>query len=162
MPTIQRASLVALFLVAAGAVPVTHAATSALGSTICVRAGVAGAAGSGLEYSATGVANVSSVPVDVLCTLFRDNTINTNGMQDLEMAVRDPDSATPGGFICDAISADRNGIGVKQVRRSSTKLGESVLDWGGSVNSGKAKGIYLVRCTVPIGGSIHSLYYQEP
>jgi hypothetical protein len=161
MPTIQRASLVALFLVSVGAVPATHAATSALGSTVCVRAGVIGASGSGLEYLSSGVRNGSGASLDVICTLFRDNTVNTNGMQDLELALLDPNS-TPGGFICDAISADRKSSQVKIVRRTSTKVGEFILDWGGSLNVSVARGHYAIRCTVPNGGVIHSLYYEEP
>src|SRR5690349_21426617 len=107
MLTIQRASLVVAFLVTAGALPLNHvhAASSVVGSTVCVRADVVGASGSGLVYTTYGVNNVSGLSVDVVCTLFRDNTSNTNGLQDLELSITDPSSG-PGGFICDAISLD--------------------------------------------------------
>jgi hypothetical protein len=161
--SIQRASLTAAFLLALGAVPFTHvqAATSVLGSTVCVRADVVGASGSGLVYNSMGVNNISGAQADIICTLFRDNTTNTNGMQDLELAIKDPNSA-PGGFICDAISLDRKGLPVKVVRRTNTVVGDSVLDWGGSVNISVNKGPYAVRCSVPNGGWIRSAFYLEP
>jgi hypothetical protein len=163
MPTIQRAFLIALFLVAAGAVPLSHAqaASTVLGATVCVTADVVGGAGSGLLYSSGGVSNVSGRQADIICSLFRDNPINTNGMQDLELSISDP-STGPGGFICDALSLDRKGSTKKVVRRTNTAVGESVLDWGGSVNVSVSKGYYLVRCSVPNGGWIRSIYYLEP
>jgi hypothetical protein len=163
MPNFQRASLVVAFLVTAGAFPLTHAkaATSVLGSTVCVRADVVGASGSGLFYSTYGLNNISGVNVDVVCNLFRDNTTNTNGLQALEVSITDPSSG-PGGFICDAISLDRYGMTKKIVPRTNTAVGNSILSWGSSVNVSVSKGFYALRCTVPNGGWIRSLYYQEP
>lgn len=164
MSTIQRASLVVAFLLVSGAVPIQHAqaATTTLGSTMCVRAGVNGLSGTGLIYDFNGVTVATGTggePVDIICTLFRDNTTNTNGMQDLEMSVFDP---TTGSIFCDAMSLDRKGIQKKVVRRQSSVVGESVLDWGGSVNLSVSKGYYAIRCRVPNGGAIRSIYYLEP
>jgi hypothetical protein len=161
--TIQRASLIVAFLVTAGAVPMSHAvaATTVLGPTVCVRAGTVGAAGNGLVYETGRVTNTTVANADVVCSLFRDNTTNTNGMQDMEMAIDDP-TPMPGTFSCDAISLDRKGLTKKFANRKSTIVGEQVLDWGGSVNASVAKGHYAVRCTIPPGGSIHSIYYLEP
>jgi hypothetical protein len=148
-------------LVVVGAVPFARAtaATSVLGPTVCLVANQNGQGG--LVYITAGVQNISGAPIDVVCTLFRDNTTNTNGMQDLEMAIQDP-SASPGGFICDAVAQDRKGLTTKVVRRTNTGVKDQVLDWGGSVNVSVSKGHYAVRCTVPNGGTIRSIYYQEP
>jgi hypothetical protein len=163
MPTIQRAFLIVLFLVTVGAVPLGHAqaASTVLGATVCVRADTVGAAGNGLVYTSMGVNNISGAQADIICSLFRDNTVNTNGMQDLEIAIQDPSSG-PGGFICDALSLDRKGLPKKVVRRTNTVVGESVLDWGAAVNISVSKGAYVVRCSVPNGGWIRSVYYLEP
>jgi hypothetical protein len=163
MLTIQRASLAVALLVTAGAIPLSHveAASSVVGSTVCVRADVVGSAGSGLVYTSGGLNNISGASVDIICTLFRDNTSNTNGMQDLEVSITDPSSG-PGGFICDALSLDRFGNSKKIVRRINTAVGNSVLDWGSSVNLSVSKGTYTLRCTVPNGGWLRSLYYLEP
>jgi hypothetical protein len=163
MLNLQRASLVVAFLITAGAFPLTHAqaATSVLGSTVCVRADVVGASGSGLIYTTYGVNNISGTSVDVVCNLFRDNTTNTTGMQALELSITDP-STGPGGFICDAISLDHYGNTKKIVNRVNTAVGNSVLNWGSNVNVSVSKGFYALHCTVPNGGWIRSIYYQEP
>jgi hypothetical protein len=162
MSKVQRAFLMVVGLVGVGVVPFAQAtaATSVLGPTVCVRANSNG--NGGLEYTSAGVANTSGASLDVVCSLFRDNTTNTNGMQDLELAITDPTSTAPGGFICDGITQDRTGSATKVIRRTSTKLGNSILDWGGSVNVSVAKGHYAIRCTVPNGGIIRSIFYQEP
>lgn len=161
MSKVQRAFLMVVGVVALGAVPVSQvgAATTVLGTTFCVRADVAGAGGSGLIYNSLGVTNAAGINVDIICSLFRDNTTNTNGMQDLELSVNDP---TTGSFFCNALSQKRDGMLVKQVPRQSTKTGEQIIDWGGSLNASVSRGHYAVRCTVPNGGVIHSIYYQEP
>src|SRR4051812_45503140 len=135
MPTIQRASLVVAFLLTFGAVPLSHAqaANTVLGSTVCVRADVVGASGSGLVYTTYGVNNISGASADVVCTLFRDNTTNTTGMSDLELSITDP-STVAGTFTCDAISLDRKGLTKKIVNRKNTAIGDTVLDWGATVN----------------------------
>jgi hypothetical protein len=163
MPTIQRASLVLVFLLTIGAVPLSHAqaASTVLGSTVCVRAEVVGAAGSGLEYTSGGVNNISGANVDVICALFRDNTSNTNGMQDLELSITDPSSG-PGGFSCDAISLDHKGLIKKIVTRKNTVVGDSVLNWGSTLNVSVSKGSYAIHCSMPNGAWIRSMYYVEP
>jgi len=163
MLTIQRASLVVAFVLSFGAVPMNHAAaaTTVLGSTICVRADLVGNASSGLIYTLGGVNNASGGPAEILCTLFRDNTTNLTGMQDLEMSISDP-STSPGGFSCNAFSLDRKGVIKKNVNRVNSVTGESVLDWGSSVNISVSKGYYAIHCTIPNGATIHSLYYLEP
>jgi hypothetical protein len=164
MPTIQRASLILASLLVTGVLPLTHAraASTTLGPTVCVRAGVNGLSGTGLIYDYNGVTVATGTgggPVDIVCTLFRDNTSNSNGMQDLEMSVFDP---TTGSIFCDAMSLDRKGIQKKISRRQTSVTGESVLDWGGSVNVSVSKGFYSIRCQVPNGGAIRSIYYVEP
>jgi hypothetical protein len=161
MSTVQRAFLMVVGLVVVGAVPFgrLRAATTVLGPTVCLRANSNGLGG--FEYISSGVTNISGAPADIVCGLFRDNTTNTNGMQDIELAISDP-SAAPGGFVCDAITQDRTGSAKKVVRRTSTAVGNSVLDWGSSVNVSVAKGHYAIRCTVPNGGTIRSIYYLEP
>jgi hypothetical protein len=161
MSKVQRAFLMVVGLVVMGAVPMGHlnAATSVLGPTVCVRAGLSGSIG--LDYTTAGVTNATGGPTDILCSLFRDNTTNTNGMQDLEMAIFDP-SASPGGFICDAVSQDRVGSARKVSRRTNTGVNNQILDWGGSVNVSVSKGHYAIRCTVPNGATIRSIFYLEP
>src|SRR6185436_5572158 len=158
---VQRAFLMVVGLVVMGAVPFgrVHAATTVLGPTVCLRANTNGLGG--VQYTSAGVENISGAPVDLVCALFRDNTTNTNGMQDLEVAVTDP-SAAPGGVICDAITQDRKGSATKVVRRTSTAVGNIVLDWGGSVNVSVSKGHYAVRCTIPNGATLRSIFYLEP
>lgn len=164
MSTIQRASLIAALLLSSGAIPIMHAraASSTLGSTVCVRAGVNGLSGTGLIYDVNGITVATGTnggPVDIVCTLFRDNTSNTNGMQDLEMAVFDP---LGGNIFCDASSFDRKAVNKRTVRRTSSVVGESILDWGSSINVSVSKGYYAIRCTVPNGGALRSIYYVEP
>jgi hypothetical protein len=163
MSKVQRAFLIVVGLVVGGAVPFARAtaASSVLGPTVCLRVGLNGGQAVGIEYTTAGVQNISGAPVDILCTLFRDNTTNTNGMQDLELAITDPSTAA-GGFICDAVSQDRTGNAKKVVRRTNTGVGNQVLDWGGSVNVSVSKGHYAVRCTVPNGATLRSIYYLEP
>src|SRR5216110_2118390 len=128
MSKVQRAFLMVVGLVGVGSVPFAHAqaATSVLGPTVCLRVGLNGGQAVGIDYSTAGVSNISGAPVDILCTLFRDNTSNTNGMQDLELAIFDPSTA-PGGFICDAVSQDRVGSARKVVRRTNTGVNNQVL-----------------------------------
>jgi hypothetical protein len=164
MSTVQRASLTVAFLLVIGAVPIQHAtaATTTLGSTMCVRAAVSGLSGTGLIYDFNGVTVATGTggeAVDIICTLFRDNTTNTNGMQDLEMSVFDP---LGGQIFCDAMSLDRRGVMKKVSRRQSSVVGEATLDWGSSVNLSVSKGYYAIRCRVPNGGAIRSIFYQEP
>jgi hypothetical protein len=161
MSKVQRAFLMVVGLVGLGAVPFANAqaASSVLGPTVCVRATSNG--NGGLEYTTAGVSNISGAPLDIVCSLFRDNTSNTNGMQALEMAIHDP-SAAPGGFICDAVSQDRVGNATKVVRRTNTGVGNRILSWGSSVNVSVSRGHYAIRCTVPNGGTIRSIYYLEP
>jgi hypothetical protein len=164
MLKIQRASLVFAFLITVGALPLTHAqaASSVVGSTVCVRADVVGASGSGLVYTSNGVNNISGANVDIICTLFRDNTTNTNGLQDLELSITVPSGLGAGDFTCDALSLDRYGMTKKIVPRANSVVGNTVLDWGSSVNLSVSKGSYSLRCTVPNGGWIRSLWYLEP
>ena len=161
MSNFRRASVMVVLLVGMGALVRAHAqaATSVLGPTICVRAGTPGS--SGLEYTSTGVTNLTGGQTDVICSLFRDNTTNTNGMQDLEVSVTDP-SPAPGGVICEASSWDRNGLIKKKASRSNTVTGNQVLDWGGSVNVSVSRGFYSMRCTLPAGATLRSIFYTEP
>jgi hypothetical protein len=169
MITFQRASLTAAFLITLGAVPMSRvkAASSVLGSTVCVRAGLTSGAGSGLKYDVYGVKADLGAPgtVEVVCTLFRDNTINTNGLQDLELSVSttvDPMTMTSGTITCNASSLDRKGVTKMTIQRSTSTLGDSVLDWGSSLNVSSAKGYYALRCTIPNLATIRSVYYLEP
>ena len=161
MSKVQRAFLMVVGVVGMGAVPFARveAATTVLGPTACLRANTNGLGG--LEYTSAGVVNISGAPADVVCALFRDNTTNTNGMQDLEVSINDP-STSPGGVICDAVSQDRNGSAKKVVRRTNTTVGNIILDWGGSLNVSVAKGHYAVRCTIPNGATFRSIFYLEP
>ena len=126
-----------------------------LGTTDCQ---LSGDAGGRLTYLVGGVTNSSGINRDVICGVVRDNTTNTNGISDLEMAVSDP---TTGSFFCDAISADRNGNLLKVVRRTSTHSGPQILDWGNTLNVGGNKGHYAITCTVPANGVIHSVFVNE-
>jgi hypothetical protein len=60
------------------------------------------------------------------------------------------------------MSLDRKGIMKKVTRRQSSLVGESNLDWGSTVNVSVSKGYYAIRCRVPNGGAIRSIFYQEP
>jgi hypothetical protein len=119
---------------------------------------LAGDAAGRLSYLVGGVMNISGINHDVMCGLLRDNTTNTNGISDLEMSVSDP---TTGSFFCDAVSADRNGNLLKVVRRTSTKSGAQILDWGASLNLSASKGHYAITCTVPNNGVIHNVFVNE-
>lgn len=162
MSIFRRASVaVVLVAMAVGTVLIAkaQAATSVLGSTVCVREGNAGS--SGLEYLSSGVINSVGAPANVICSLFRDNTTNTNGMQDLEVSIFDP-SGTAGGVTCTAFSFDRLGVIRKKVDRTATATGNIIIDWGGSVNVSVTRGHYAIRCTLPAGATLRSIFYTEP
>jgi hypothetical protein len=160
---VQRAFLMVVAVVGMGAVlfGTAGAATSVLGPTVCVPTGPSGSAG--FEYFGFGVRNETGAQHDILCTLFRDNTTNTNGMQDLEVAVK-IDPGFPGTITCDAATYDRNGNPVKVVRRTTSTANANgvVLDWGSSLNLSVSKGHYVVRCTLPDQALIRSIFYLEP
>ena len=167
MRTIKRVFFVVAFVVVVGAVPFSsaRAGSSVVGSTVCVRSDVIGAAGSGLTYTSVGVENDSGSDAEVICTLFRDNTSNTNGMTDLELAIGMSSNSTAGGtFTCQALSIDRKGIVKKQVTKqvSVASGGNTVIGWGSSLNVSVPKGAYAIECSVPIFGIIHSVFYSEP
>src|SRR5688572_698594 len=129
MSIFRRVSLMVVLVVGAGAFVFGHAraATSVLGPTSCVRLGANGS--SGLEYTSDGVKNVVGMPVNVVCSLFRDNTTNTDGMQDLEVSISDP-NPLPGILTCTAYSFDRQGVIKKQLEKKATTRGNVILDWG--------------------------------
>jgi hypothetical protein len=159
MSKFQRAFLMVVGLVGVGAVPLSHlsAATSVLGPTVCVSNG---APGTFAIYRTDGVELSGPSSGNILCTLFRDNTTNTTGMQDLEVSVNDPTSG--GGISCLAVSTKRDGSSFKTAERHTTKTGEQILDFGGSLNSSVSKGHYSITCSVAVGGVIHNIYYLEP
>jgi hypothetical protein len=155
--SVQRASTIAAFALALVAMSRNSIGADGkiMGPTDCQ---LAGDAGGRLTYLVGGVTNSSGINRDVVCEVQRDNTTNTNGVSDLEMAVSDP---TTGSFFCDAVSVDRDGVLLKVVRRQSTRQGAQVLDWGNSLNVGKSKGHYAITCTVPANGIIHSIFVNE-
>jgi hypothetical protein len=155
MSKVQRAFLMVVGLVVMGAVPLAHvsAATSVLGPTVCVSTGAGFA-----TYRTDGVEMTGSSG-QILCSLFRDNTTNTNGLQDLEVSVNDP---TTGSISCLAVSTRRDGSSLKTAERRATKTGEQILDFGGSLSSSVSKGHYSITCSMPLGAVIHNIFYLEP
>jgi hypothetical protein len=119
----------------------------------------ASVAGARLAYATSGVTNVSGINVNVVCSLVRDNTTNTNGLSDLEMVVTAP--AGGGNFDCTALAEDRNGNPVLAVHRMTSRSGAQVLDWGGSITVSASKGYYIINCDTPAGGVIHSVFHNE-
>lgn len=111
-----------------------------------------------VRYDSDGIEMVSTGGT-VMCTMIRDNVTNTNGLSDVELSVNDPTGG--GGVICDLLAQDRHGTPVKVVRRTSSRNGPQVLDWGGSLNVGASKGTYSFICLLPPGGRISSLYFNE-
>jgi hypothetical protein len=154
---VQRAFLMVVGLVVMGAVPFARAqaASTVLGATVCLRA--AGQLGN-VEYNSAGLKNTSGTSMLVVCTLFRDNTVNTNGMQDLEVAINDP----VGGTECKAISSDRQGNQKKVVTKTNGATGNVVIDFGSSLNVSVAKGYYTVQCQIPDQAIIRTIFYVEP
>jgi hypothetical protein len=155
----QRASTVAAFALAALLVPGRSMGLDGkiAGPTSCqLGASVAGAR---LSYLTSGVTNVSGINVNVVCALVRDNTTNTNGLQDLEMSVTAP--AGGGNFDCTLLSEDRQGNPVLAVHRTTTRPGAQVLDWAGSITVSTSKGYYILNCDVPNNGTIHSIFHNE-
>jgi hypothetical protein len=150
-----------VLLVGTGALVRSHAnaATSVLGPTACVKAGNQGSIG--LEYTSEGVANSTGVPTEVICSLFRDNTTNTNGMQDLEIAIRDP-NPTAGVLACTAFSYDRNGVIKKSLEKRPTTVGNVIIDWGSAINVSVSRGYYTIRCMLPVNAIVRSIFYTEP
>jgi hypothetical protein len=118
----------------------------------------AATAGARLLYNTSGVTNASTVNVNVVCTLVRDNTTNTNGLADLEMVVTAPGA---GNFDCTALAEDRNGSPVLAVHRMSNRAGTQVLDWGSSITVSASKGYYVINCDVPVNGVIRSIFHNE-
>jgi hypothetical protein len=116
-------------------------------------------AGARLAYATSGVTNVTGVNVNVVCALVRDNTLNTNGLSDLEMVVTAPTGG--GNFDCTILAEDRGGNPLIAVHRTTTTPGTHVLDWGGSVTVSGSKGYYIINCDVPANGIIRSIFHNE-
>jgi hypothetical protein len=174
MSIFRRASLgVALLVVVVVSVVAVRkalAATTVLGPTACQRG-----AGSNLNIEITsswfknpppppdGVGQ--GLPVPVTCSLFRDNTTNTNGMQDLEINISNLGASDyTATVMCTAFSYDRRGAFKKSIQKSATISGSGAvtLDWGSSINLSVSKGFYSIFCVLPPNFAIHSIYYQEP
>jgi hypothetical protein len=158
--SIQR-RFITTMLLAAGAVFALPGSSRGLdgkiaGPTACQLG--ASTAGARLSYNTSGVTNVSTVNVNVVCTLVRDNTTNTNGLSDLEMVVTAP---AAGNFDCTALAEDRGGNPVLAVHRMSDRTGTQVLDWGASITVSASKGYYVVNCDVPVNGVIRSIFHNE-
>lgn len=165
MSIFRRASLVVVLLVVAAPLSIrpAFAATTVLGPTACAIASqFDGRVEITSQYFKNPGNNGRTMPV--VCGLFRDNTTNTNGMQDLEVNITNL-GATAFTVTCTAYSYERKGgMWKKSVPRSATVgVGTGVtLDWGSSVNISVSKGFYTVYCELPIDFAIHSIYYQEP
>jgi hypothetical protein len=148
-------------LVAVGAVPFGRAtaATTVLGPSICAR----GLASNG-NVNVTGgmFQNISGAQMTVICSLFRDNTTNTNGMQDLEITVRN-DGDVANVATCTAVSYNRQGSPLKMASRTTNGTSvEQTLDFGGSLNLSVSRGHYSIFCQMPNLFSVHNIFYTEP
>ena len=111
----------------------------------------------GLTYGAGHVTNSSGATANVVCPIVRDNTSNTTGLRDAEVAVTD----ATGTMSCSAVSVDRAGTILKSVGVTIPGTGSRIIDFGSSMNLGVSRGHYQVTCSVPNGGKIHSVYYDE-
>ena len=112
---------------------------------------------SGLTYGAGHVTNTSGASASVVCPIVRDNTSNTTGLRDAEVAVTD----ATGTMSCAAVSVDRAGNILKSVGVTIPGTGSRIIDFGSSMNLGVSRGHYQVTCNVPNGAKIHSVYYDE-
>jgi len=158
---VQRASLIVVSILAfgVGALPVTdaRAASTVAGPTFCQPTN--GVTGFQVQYTTGGIQNIAGRAIDIICTLFRDNTTNTNGLSDLEVAIK-IDPAFPGTFTCVAAAVDRKGDWVRNVTKSKTSTG--IIDFGNLLNFSVTKGHYALRCSMPTNATLHSIYYLEP
>jgi hypothetical protein len=157
MSTFRRASLMAVLLVGLGALPMGHAvgASSVLGTIGCAPTGPLT---DNVEYTSAGLKNKSTATLTIVCSLFRDNTSNTNGMQDLEISLFDQ----TGGTKCAAFSFDRKGFTKKMIEKVNSTVGEAVIDFGGALNASVSKGYYAVSCSLTPQSILRSIYYVEP
>jgi hypothetical protein len=93
------------------------------------------------------------------CALQRDNTTNTNGLEDLEVQTS---SSASGVVDCEATSYDlNNNILVDKIVVAPSGTGKTI-DFGSTVNVSVAKGHYEVSCFVPPLAVIHTIFYKEP
>jgi hypothetical protein len=154
----RSAILSSALTLALAAVPGRSIANDAkvMGGTACRRASTGTMLG--LQYTTDGVVNVSGQSMQVICSILRDNTGNTNGLAGLQVGVTD---TTSGGIACDAVADDPKGNPVIVTRKSSTKLGAQVLDFGTTVSKSAAKGYYSLNCSLPNGAKISSIYSNE-
>jgi hypothetical protein len=111
----------------------------------------------GLEFTTNAVTNLTGGAFTIECSIDRDNTGNTNGLSDLEIAVTVP----LGRLACDAFSFDRAGNLLKMVSREANGQGTQILDFGSSLNVSANKGHFAVSCFADHGTKIHAIYYNE-
>jgi hypothetical protein len=112
---------------------------------------------SGLTYGAGHVTNTSGAAAAVVCAIVRDNTSNTNGLRDAEVAVTD----ATGTMTCSAVAVDRAGNLLKSVGLTIPGTGSRIIDFGSSLNLSVSRGHYQVTCNLPNNARIHSVYYDE-
>jgi hypothetical protein len=100
---------------------------------------------------------------NVTCLVERTNLSNTNGLAGLSVRLLfQIEPAQPA--TCFAITFDTAGNQIKSVRKtvSAATAGQVVkLDWGTSVNAGKANGAYALYCSLPNGAGIMSYTATE-
>jgi hypothetical protein len=104
--------------------------------------------------------------VGIVCPLLRANTTNTNGL--LQFAVK-LFKQKPATFTCYGESHDQNGSALKIVSKSITTTGNTVVDFGNTINTSMAGGTYGVVCYEigqvdpdEWGDEISSVVYEEP
>ena len=123
------------------------------------RANVAANA-SKIETTLSGIRNISSDQVGVVCPLVRDNPLNLNGTNVVRPYIFRSASATT-AFSCSLYSLDAKGGLIASNTQSFNGTGESslILDVNASTTDG---GYYVVFCIVPRLSAIRGIYVVEP
>jgi hypothetical protein len=112
----------------------------------------------GFQFASNGATNVSGGSLDLVCSLPRDNTTNTNGLSDLQIVVTDP----TGHMSCVVFAYDANDNVFTAVEAQPDLIvGTKIFDFGSSLGFSVAKGHYEVRCTLDNNAILHSILVNE-
>jgi hypothetical protein len=111
------------------------------------------------------------------CPMTRSLPLSTAGLSDLEIVLRGTrefDPATHAQVICTAYSLRNDGTWAKIIekqmpaapRYTEASTGAVIypitkMDFGSALNVGTNKGNYALRCWLPAGVSIYSIYHSE-
>jgi hypothetical protein len=114
-----------------------------------------------LHYSLTDASVGGSVPggyLTMFCTMIRDVTTNSDGLESFDVLVNNPAGKST---FCTVASYDANGTQIDAATAATAATGIQWLHFGTAINVSAAGGFYAFGCYVPAYGSVKFYSWAE-